>query len=154
MAHQQGMELRIIGTGALEEELRQQAAGDKSIVFLGIMPREKVLEELKRARFLAFPSIWYEGMPLTLVEAQALGRPAVASDLGGRSEIVQHETHGFLYNPTQKTALREALERMILLPDTKWREMSSACRHHYKDHYTPERNYHQLLEIYRREAHS
>ena len=44
---------------------------------------------MKRAEFLILPSLWYEGFPMTIVEAFSCGTPVLASDLGGMKEIIE-----------------------------------------------------------------
>lgn len=45
------------------------------------------------------PSIWYETFGLTLTESFAYGKPVIASDIGGMSEVVEHGKDGLLVRP-------------------------------------------------------
>ena len=56
--------------------------------------RGQVMEHMRKAMVLLFPSTWYEVMPLTLIEACATGLPVAASALGVMTEIVEHGTTG------------------------------------------------------------
>jgi glycosyltransferase involved in cell wall biosynthesis len=58
------------------------------------------------------PSLW-EGLPLALLEALALGKPIVASRVGGVPEIVEHGVLGFLVPPRDPGALAEHLVRVV-----------------------------------------
>ena len=59
---------------------------------------------------LLLPS-YYEGMPLTLVEAMLCGRTAVVTDVGGNSELLTNGVDGFIANATNKKSFEIALEK-------------------------------------------
>lgn len=61
----------------------------------GWLPRSSALEELKSLDIYLQPSLW-EGMPIAVLEAQALGKPAVVSNIIGNNEIVQNGLTGML----------------------------------------------------------
>lgn len=72
--------LMLIGTGELEEVVKQKAKEkniEKKIMFLGL--RNDVPQVLCAADVFVFPS-FYEGMPNTVIEAQALSLPCIISD--------------------------------------------------------------------------
>lgn len=48
---------------------------------------------------LVFPSVWYEGFPLSIVEAFAAGTPVIASRLGGMLEMIAEGKTGLLFHP-------------------------------------------------------
>lgn len=80
-------ELRVIGGGPLEAELRQNYP---DIHFLGQRPASEVAELMRSSRAIIIPSIWYEGLPNVVVESLGHGLPmlisstmAVSDDLGG-----------------------------------------------------------------------
>lgn len=86
-------ELLLVGAGPLQEEIRKKAAdlalSDK-VVFLGI--RSDVHKVLQAADAFIFPSL-YEGLPLTLVEAQASGLPCFVSDAVTKMVQLTDRTH-------------------------------------------------------------
>ncbi|MFM0051970.1 glycosyltransferase family 4 protein [Caballeronia grimmiae] len=57
-----------------------------------------------------------EGVPRTLMEASAMGRPIVATDVPGCREVVEHGVNGFLCEVKSADSLAEQLERMLTLP--------------------------------------
>src|SRR5262249_37196696 len=82
--------LMIIGGGPDQAELEAEAAreGLTQVQFKGQLPRDQALSALRDARFLLFPSEWYEGFPMTLAESFACGTPVICSRLGAMQEIV------------------------------------------------------------------
>ncbi|WP_299410953.1 glycosyltransferase [Acaryochloris sp. IP29b_bin.148] len=94
--------LIIIGDGPLRKELEHLAANTlKCYQFLGSQPSHVVREWMKKARLLVVPSVTSdvgdsEGLPMVILEAQAMGVPIVASDHGGIPEAIIHGKTGFL----------------------------------------------------------
>lgn len=137
--------LDIYGGGPLERDVREAAAVNPAIRFHGRVGSDRVYDALSRAEGLLFPSQWFEGFPLTLVEAMAHGTPVFASNLGGMASILRDKVHGRLLPPADVDAWRRALAPPQ--PATL-REWGGNARAEYLDHYTPERNLKRLLEIY------
>jgi glycosyltransferase involved in cell wall biosynthesis len=140
--------LRIVGDGPLSGEVRAAAESIPSIAFVGRRSPEDVRSEMRTARALLFPSLWYEGMPLTLVEAFAAGLPVIASGLGAMSEMIADGRTGLLVEPGHPAALAAAIETVAGQPDAT-AAMGAAARRTYIDSYGPEANYAQLATIYR-----
>ncbi len=71
-----------------------------------------VRDALRTARALVFPSVWYEGQPLTVYEALAQGVPVIVSDLcAGREAVVDGET-GFWFECADARSLGSRIERL------------------------------------------
>ena len=64
------------------------------------------------AKFFVFPSQWYENCPFAVIEAQLLGTPVVASDLGGTKELVAHQQTGELYSGKDVKELEKTMEAL------------------------------------------
>jgi glycosyltransferase involved in cell wall biosynthesis len=75
---QGGAPLAIVGGGPAEAALRERARGVAGVRFLGALPRDAVLRELRAAAFAVVPSRWYENAPYAAIEALASARPVVA----------------------------------------------------------------------------
>ncbi|HNY85214.1 MAG TPA: glycosyltransferase family 4 protein [Candidatus Hydrogenedentes bacterium] len=88
-----------------------------------------------------------EALPMTLVEAAAAGKPAVASQVGGVPEVLQDGVTGFLTPPGDPEALAAALRR---LEDPGIRvRMGVAARERWHGHFTPEILAAALAAVYR-----
>ena len=67
---------------------------------------------MRGARALVFPSIWYEGQPLTVFEALALGTPVVVSDICAGREAIVHDHNGLWFRSGDAGDLAQALGRL------------------------------------------
>ena len=99
------------------------------------------------ARFLVFPSEWYENFPVTIVESFACGVPVICSRLGSMEEIVHDNRTGFHFSPGDSKDLADKVEWAWNHPEYM-RSMGEEARHEYETKYTGEKNYPLLMEIY------
>ena len=141
--------LLIAGQGSL------QAATEQRIVELGLADRVRLLgtrrdipELLNAADAFVLPSLW-EGMPLTLLEAGAVGLPIVATDAGGNSEIVLESKTGYLVPVRDTAALAEAMLRVMRLSDADRFTMGQAGRAHVVQNFDLERVVDRWEALYR-----
>lgn len=141
--------LRIAGTGACLPAVLEAAESAPNVVYLGQLDRDGILREMSKARALIFPSIWYEGFPVTIVEAFASGLPVIASELGAMAEVIAHQETGLLYAAGDAAGLRSAVEWANNHPD-ELRQMGENAHAVYAARYTPEINYDQLIGLYKR----
>ncbi len=142
--------LKIVGDGPLHESLQAdvQAAGlESAIKFLGRQDKSAVLSLMHNARFLVFPSIWYETFGLTMVEAFACGLPVLASRLGSMAEIVEDGVTGLHFEAGNSAHLADKMQWANEHPE-EMICMGKNARRAYEAHYTPEMNYQQLTAIY------
>ncbi|MBW4477274.1 MAG: glycosyltransferase [Tolypothrix brevis GSE-NOS-MK-07-07A] len=152
-AYKQGslsIPLKIVGDGPLNDVLQQQVRTlglENMITFLGRQNKSVVLNLMRNAQFLVFPSIWYEGFPLTIAEAFACSLPVIAAKLGSMAEIVENGVTGLHFEAGNPVDLAAKITWA-----TTHAEAMIAMRKHahsmYQTRYTPEANYHQLIEIY------
>ncbi len=104
--------LEVLGAGPEGERLRAQAAAGPAagrIAFAGQVEPERALERLARARLLVLPSLCFEGFPMVVQEAYALGVPVAASRLGSLAELVREGSTGVLFAPGDAASLLAAV---------------------------------------------
>lgn len=121
--------LVLVGDGVLQERLRRRArrlAVEGSVVFAGLVPRERIPSAIAAMDVLVHTSLW-EGLPRVLVQALALGRPCVALRRDGAPEVVIDGETGFLVEPDDPAALADAISRLLADPDLRAR-MGAAGR--------------------------
>ncbi len=119
----------------------------KNVRWLGMQSSEEVVALMKRAKATLCPSLWYEGMPRVVIESLAVGTPVIASNIGGYPEMIVDGESGALFATGNAGALlariRE-LEESSALP-----KMRTDTRLRFLAAYTGQRNFSQLLDIYR-----
>jgi glycosyltransferase involved in cell wall biosynthesis len=141
---QLGMPLRIIGSGPLETLASEGIPG---VEWLGYQPRDRVLEAMREANFLVFPTECYEGFPMVLLEAMASALPVIASHQGSLPNIVQDGVSGRLVAAGAEP-WTEALRWAAAHPD-ELAVMGRKGRAAFEAHYTPDAGYDRLMAVYR-----
>jgi glycosyltransferase involved in cell wall biosynthesis len=108
-----GAMILIVGGGPLRDQLERKARslGIKNHVFF-LGERTDVPELLSLFDVFVLPSLW-EGLPYALVEAAALERPIVATDIDGVREVIQDGQTGLLVSPKQPEELAGAVCRLL-----------------------------------------
>ncbi len=98
------------------------------VVFPG-WPHDAVMEAWRRCIFAITPSIWHDPCPTVAMEAMAVGRPVIASRIGGLSDIVRDGETGLLVPPGDIQALYEAM--LVLSEHSELREqMGKRAKEH------------------------
>ena len=141
--------LKIAGDGPDRAALERQAHEShlQNVEFLGRLPRSTTIEMIQGARFLVFPSEWYEGFPVTICEAFACGTPVICSRLGAMEEVVSDGETGFHFEPGAADQLADRASWAWNHPD-EMRRMGRRARHEFESKYTAESNYPMLMSIY------
>ncbi len=145
-------QLLIAGDGPERESLEKLSADlclTTSVTFLGKQSKGSVLSLMRNAQFLALPSVWYEGFPMTIVEAFSCGTPVVASNDGGMLDVIDEGKTGLLFSMGDVNALAntllwafEHLEEMA--------SMSAAAHKDFSEKFSSDINYGELIGIYER----
>lgn len=109
LEHGKNVRFFIVGTGSQEKALKEYAqelgiAGE--VVFTGL--REDIPEIIGGLDVVVLPSLT-ESLPLSLVEGMGLGKPCVASNVGGVPEIIQDGHNGLLVAPGDARGLAEMI---------------------------------------------
>lgn len=143
--------LEIIGDGPERSKLEDtvSAAGlSKKIIFQGQLSFNETQARLSTARLLVIPSLCFEGFPMVIREAFALGIPVVASRLGSMPWIIAEESTGTLFQPGDANDLLEKI-RNIWRNSEKLSNMSTNARESFLLKYTADVNYNRLIQIYK-----
>lgn len=108
-----GFKLQLIGGGSLLESLKKEVAAlglNGTVEFLG--DRQDVPELFQNLDIFILPSVW-EGLGIAILEAQAIGVPVLASNVGGIKEIVKDGETGLLFEPKDSEAIFKSIERLV-----------------------------------------
>ena len=134
-----GMRGYALATEALvPSELRDR------IRFLGV--RSDIPELLAATDILCFPST-VQHFARPVIEASAMGRAVIASDLGGPRELVRHEGTGLLVPPADSAALAAAIDRLLSDADAR-RRMGAAGIAFAREHFDAAKNTQRVVRLY------
>jgi glycosyltransferase involved in cell wall biosynthesis len=104
---------------------------------------------LALADVVAVPSIGPEAFGRVAIEAQALGRPVVATDSGGLRETLQPGATGWLVPPDDPQELARALELALALPEDARARLAVRARHLVQQRFSLERMAESTIAVYR-----
>jgi glycosyltransferase involved in cell wall biosynthesis len=110
-----GENLRLMVRGNMSHfpkyarRVRGLAETDPRVIFKGPYAHGELSDALSAIDVLVVPSVWYENTPFVVLEAFCAGRPVIASDLGGLSELVQDGVNGRTFDAGDPAALLEVL---------------------------------------------
>ena len=114
------MRLRVVGGGQLKEELKKQISRlqlDNIVSLLGHKSAQEISELYRQSSLVVVPSLCPDNLPTVCIEAMAIGRPIVASRIGGIPELVDHGKTGFLVPPNDADALADNIDRLLSDPE-------------------------------------
>jgi colanic acid/amylovoran biosynthesis glycosyltransferase len=109
------LELRVAGDGPSRgqlETLAMELGLSNHVYFLGYLGEDAIIRELQAADLFVLPS-FAEGIPVSAMEAMAVGVPVIATNTGGISELIEDGKTGLLVRPSDSEALAGAVVAMI-----------------------------------------
>lgn len=119
--------LIIAGTGPEEDAIRTEIEAhhlNQRVTMVGFQSGENLWQYVHNCACVVVPSEWYEASGYTACEAQAMGKPVVATNAGGLPEnIVDGET-GFISPMKDEAALADAIGRVMRLSDEEYQRMA------------------------------
>jgi glycosyltransferase involved in cell wall biosynthesis len=112
MKTHRSIQLKIIGTGTQEDELKQFKVDNHldHVTFLGKKSKQETLQIINNSEFLVCASEWYEVLGFTVVEAMALDKPVIGSAIGAIPEMVIEGYTGLLFEPGNADELAEKIK--------------------------------------------
>lgn len=144
------VQLKIAGTGPLEEDVRQYVADKKisNIMFLGFKTGKDLSNIVGNAKAIILPSEWYENGPYSAIEALQLGRPIIGADIGGIPELI--DNNGYLFKSRNIDSLKDAILKLEKLDNEQYGVFKDNSLNLFEKNYTNEKHYRLLKEAYRR----
>lgn len=147
ISREKGVDM-IIETARRNPEIPFRLAGavrDEDLVsdlpdnvdIVGYLSGKELEDFYKNARFFVMASRWYEGFPMTILEAARYGKPMIAPGHGGFTEIIGHgyDATGILFTPNDVTSLNNAVT--TLWADTaKVDQLGKGAYSKLKKHYS------------------
>ncbi len=139
------LELVIAGDGPLHGVMNRDLS--PTVTLLGAISSEHVRRLMLSARALAMPSLWFEGMPMVLLEAFAAGLPAAVSDGGSPAQIVGAALGPrWVFRSADPASLSEALRKMR--DDAQCDSAGGLARRAFEADFAESRAADRLLDIY------
>ncbi len=127
----------IAGKGKLRQHLKnitQKYGIENKVKLIGFL--ENALPFLNSVGIVVQPSR-YEGMPNTVLESMALGKPVIATEVNGVKELIQNGINGFSIPPESVTELAIAMQKVANIPDLE--EIGQAGKETITNDYSIER---------------
>jgi glycosyltransferase involved in cell wall biosynthesis len=115
---------------------------------LGVLPQPDLFALYRAADVIVVPSVWPEPLSRVLLEAMRIGRPVVATAVGGTPEAVEHGVTGLLVPRRDPDALAKAIIELLLDPERRER-MGRAATERARSLFDEERLVAELLAAYR-----
>jgi glycosyltransferase involved in cell wall biosynthesis len=142
------VELRIAGTGEMEDEMRTFVReNDLNVKFLGHLDTPELVQVVQNALATVQPSEWYENYSMTVIESLACGTPVIGSNIGGIPEQIMDGQNGLLFEPGNAEHLAS---QMLYLLDNRdiAIEMGRVGRRQVESVNNPEVHYGQTIQLY------
>ena len=140
-----GMKLIICGTGPEEAWCREYLTREKlkQAELRGFVPNSAARALMGQSKALILPTQWYEGFPMTIVEAFSVATPVICSDLGNAGSLISDGVTGFKFPADSAEQLVQTLNRL-----QHAESVSEGALKTYQENFTAEANYRQLMAIY------
>ena len=145
------IKLKVIGTGRLEDELKQyiQQNSLNNVELVGYKSGAELRDIVRKAMFVAVPSVVYDNSPLSIYEAFALGKPVVGATIGGIPELVDEGKDGFLFTSGDEESLVKSLNKMIECKN-EFPIMGKNARKKAENLFGPKAHVERIEQIYKR----
>lgn len=136
---------RIAGSYWRMPGLPEQAPGN--VRFLGEIPSSALSDLYRKATMVIFPTRWYEGFPMVLLEAMSHCKPLVCTDIGGLGEIVDDHVTGRFYRAGNARQLADIVRELWNNP-ADCEALGKAGRRRMETEYSPDKAYEMLMAAY------
>lgn len=121
---------------------------ENKIEFMGRILGDKKEKFLIDTDIFVFPSCWYEGHPIVIIEAMAAGCPVISTrNVGAIPETVIDGKTGILVEKKNPKAVAQAIMKLIESPNLRVK-MGMAARKRYEQYYTHEKNIQNMLRVF------
>jgi glycosyltransferase involved in cell wall biosynthesis len=145
------VQCKIFGEGPEKKELIKIAEDENisNVAFPGFISKEELKNALRKAMFAVVPSEWYENYPYSIIESFALGKPVIASKIGGIPELVEEAKTGLTFEPGNVEELKSKIMYFLNNPE-QIVNFGKNARYFVERNLNPENYYQNLMTIYRK----
>ena len=134
--------LVICGTGPMQKWCENYIAENQlcMVEYKGVVQNEEAKKIIAQSLALILPTQWYEGFPMTIVEAYSVGTPVIGPRLGNVADAIVEGSTGYLYEPNDCDGFIHTLSQNFSLTDR--------IQAKFEKLYSKNTNYKLLHEIY------
>ncbi len=146
--HAKTYHLMIVGGGDMEEQYRKRAEqklSKGSYTFAGRVPNSEIPKYLSFCDVFVLPSYEVESFGIVLIEALAMGKPVIASDLPSLDEVVRDDTVGLRF---KRRDVSDLAEKILEISERNCSEMGQVGREYVLQNYAWDKIGKRLEKIY------
>ena len=136
--------LNVCGTGPMEDWCKSFIQQNRvNIELRGFIPNTEARKIIANSKALVLATQWYEGFPMSIVEAFSVGTPVICSDIGNAGSIVDEGITGYKFDYKSIESIIQAIEKMREKPLDR-----EKIKKLYEMKYSENANYKILNDIY------
>ncbi|MBN2411432.1 glycosyltransferase family 4 protein [candidate division KSB1 bacterium] len=144
-----GKELYLIGTGPLDNVIKQRIEKEKldNIRMLGYKSGDELREMISSAAFTVMPSLCHDNSPLAIYESLSLGKAVLGASFGGIPELVEDGIDGYIFKAGD---MNDFVTKANLLIDNPQATINMGRRGRKKalQIFAPDEHYEKIMELY------
>ncbi|MBY0145117.1 glycosyltransferase [Neobacillus niacini] len=148
--HNQTIKLIICGTGPEEQWCKDFIVSnnlESNAKMMGFIENKKVVQIISESMALILPTQWYEGFPMTIVEAFGYGTPVLGSNIGNVGNLVIDGVTGYKFEHSSSDSMVEAVNRLVEATEYEL-DLFRSTFEYFQRHFTAEMNIKILSSIY------
>ena len=135
--------LVVCGTGPMSDWCNKFIKENNlNIEMKGFVKNEEALKYIASSKALILPTKWYEGFPMSMVEAFSVGTPVICTNIGNSKSIIKDGTNGITFELNDMDSLINAIKGINISKEEVFNV--------FNKYYTEEVNYEILNDIYKR----
>ena len=141
--------INILGEGKGEENFKNEIASKGLSANFKLFGAQINIAEYLINSFCYISTSKWEGMPLGVIEAMAVGLPVIATNVTGNKDVVKNNVNGYLYDINNP---KEAAEYIIKIANDRdlWNRLSKSSKDLVRKYYSVERMSNETLDLYNR----
>ncbi len=120
----------------------------KNIHCYEFLEKDELYKILESTSFVIIPSVCYDNMPNTLIEAQSLGIPVIASETGSFPELIKNSYNGFLFKVKNSFDLAKILTNSFNISSEIYSKLSNNSIKWTKDYCSEDSHYNKLISVF------
>lgn len=143
--------LVIVGSGELTHAIEARIARESlsaQVTLHGPAWGESLTNIMAKARAVVVPSEWYDNLPVIVCQANACGKPVIASRINGIPEYVHDDVNGYLFNPGDAADLASVIDKVVRMPEQRIRALFRTSRTTAEQEFDYSRHYNLLAGIF------